>query len=48
MERSAVSLALAAFFTLALALAAVPALARDAGLEKCFGGALNGQAADRC
>ncbi|MFA6964572.1 DUF2282 domain-containing protein [Bosea sp. (in: a-proteobacteria)] len=43
MDRRAVSLALAASFTTALALTTAPALAQEAGREKCFGVSLKGQ-----
>ncbi|MDZ4365958.1 MAG: DUF2282 domain-containing protein, partial [Afipia sp.] len=43
MDRRALSLALAASFTSALALTALPAAAQDAGKEKCFGVSLKGQ-----
>jgi uncharacterized membrane protein len=43
MDRRNLSLALAASLTSALALAAVPASAQDAGKEKCFGVSLKGQ-----
>ncbi|MFN3892470.1 MAG: DUF2282 domain-containing protein [Beijerinckiaceae bacterium] len=43
MDRRTLSLALAASLTSALAIAAAPASAQDAGKEKCFGVALKGQ-----
>jgi len=43
MDRRTLSLALAASLTSALALAAAPASAQDAGKEKCFGISLTGQ-----
>lgn len=43
MDRRTVSMALAASLTTALALAAVPASAQDAGQEKCFGVSLKGK-----
>lgn len=43
MDRRTLSLALAASFTSALALSAVPASAQDASRERCFGVAMKGQ-----
>ena len=43
MDRRTLSLALAASFTSALALTAVPATGQEAGKEKCFGVSLKGQ-----
>ncbi|MGL4323889.1 MAG: BufA1 family periplasmic bufferin-type metallophore [Beijerinckiaceae bacterium] len=42
MDRRTLSLALAASLSTALTLAAAPAMAQDAGKEKCFGVSLKG------